>query len=205
MSLLGLLTFAGVYFVFVMSPGPGVAATIARGLGAGTANAFGYVAGFVLGDLIWFTIAATGLAALATQFGTAFLVLKYLGCAYLLYLAWKFWVSASAAADVEAATHVPGQWSGFVGTLTLTLSNPKVIVFFLSIMPLAVDVKSLTLSAYLSMAAIMAVVCSSCILVVLVLAARARRVFRSPVAITRINRASAGLLAGAAMFAALKA
>ena len=52
MSFLGLLSFALIYFAAVMSPGPGVAATVARGLGAGTRNAQGYIAGFVLGDLV---------------------------------------------------------------------------------------------------------------------------------------------------------
>jgi hypothetical protein len=122
MSLLGLLSFALVYFVFVLSPGPGVAATVARGLGTGTHNAFGYITGFVLGDIVWFTIAATGLAALATQFETAFTVFKYLGCAYLLWMAWKIWSTPVAATEVDAKAFAQGQWQGFLGTFTLTLS-----------------------------------------------------------------------------------
>lgn len=116
MSFSGLLTFAAVYLVFVMTPGPGVAATVARGLGAGLRKSTGYVAGFVLGDIVWFTIAATGLAALAHNFETSFLVLKYLGCAYLLFMAWKIWITPVAAVDVDAGGDVPGHLAGFIGT-----------------------------------------------------------------------------------------
>ena len=204
MSTLGLLSFALVYLAAVMSPGPGVAATVARGLGTGTRNGAGYIAGFVVGDLVWFTIAATGLAALAPRFETAFLLLKYAGCAYLLWMAWKIWTTPVAATDVGATAQVPGQWSSFLATLTLTLGNPKVMVFFLSIMPLVVDVSTMTLTTYLSMAAVIVVVISASILLVLNLATQARRVFRSPVALTRINRASAGLMAGAAVVVGIK-
>jgi threonine/homoserine/homoserine lactone efflux protein len=200
----GLLTFALVYFAAVMSPGPGVAATVARGLGAGTRNASGYIAGFALGDLIWFTIAATGLATLAPRFETAFLALKWAGCAYLIWMAYKIWTTPVETSEVNAAAQVPGQWSSFVATLTLTLGNPKVMVFFVSIMPLVVDVTAMTFTTYLTMAGIIVVVISASIAMVLHLATQARRVFRSPVALTRINRASAGLMAGAAVMVGFK-
>jgi threonine/homoserine/homoserine lactone efflux protein len=203
-SFSGLLTFAAVYLVFVMSPGPGVAATVARGLGAGLRKSTGYVAGFVLGDIVWFTIAATGLATLAQNFETGFLLLKYAGCAYLLYLAWKIWMTPVVALDVDAQDNMPGQLAGFLGTLTLTLSNPKVIVFFVSLMPLVIDVQHITLPAYLAMAGVMALVCSTSIFTLLYLATQARKVFRSHVALQRINRGSAGLMAGAAVVIGLK-
>jgi threonine/homoserine/homoserine lactone efflux protein len=204
MSLSGLLTFALVYFIFVLTPGPGVAATVARGLGTGLSKSTGYIAGFVLGDIIWFTIAATGLAALATRFETAFTVFKYLGCVYLLYMAWKIWSAPPHATHVEAIEDVPGEWAGFAGTLTLTLSNPKVIVFFLSLMPLVVDVQHITLAAYVIMIAVMATVCGGCIVAVLYLATLARRVFKSAKALQRINRTSAAMMAGAAVVIGVK-
>ena len=99
MSLSGLAFFAFVYFIFVIIPGPGVAAMIARGLGTGTKGAAPYALGFMLGDMTWFTFAATGMAALANQFAYAFIVVKYAGCAYLLYLAkWARDVFRSAIA-----------------------------------------------------------------------------------------------------------
>lgn len=199
-----LLTFALIYALFVLSPGPGIAAVVARGLGSGFHRSFGFIAGFALGDMIWFAIAGTGLSALATRFETAFLVFKYLGCLYLLYMAYRLWSAPLATSDVEAKHNLPGQFPAFIGSLALTLSNPKVIVFFLSLMPLIVDVRHVTPSSFIVLVLTAGTVCGLSLLGVLGLATQARRVFRSPQALRRINRGSAGMMAGAAVLIGLK-
>jgi threonine/homoserine/homoserine lactone efflux protein len=198
MTLASLLLFASVYFVAVASPGPGIAAVIARGLGQGMAAAPAFIAGFVVGDLIWFTIAATGLAVIAQTFESLFLVIKYAGCAYLLWLAWKIWTAPVAAGDVAAARDKVRAWPSFLGSLSLTLGNPKVIVFFLSLMPLVVDVKTITPLDFAQLAAVIVMVFTPVLLTTLWLADRARRVFASEKALRRINRGTAGIMAGAA-------
>ena len=204
MSLSGLAFFALVYFVFVITPGPGVAAMIARGLGTGMRGAVPYALGFMLGDMVWFTIAATGLAALATQFAVAFTIVKFAGCAYLIYLAWKIWRAPVHTSDITQATMATGAWPSFAGSLTLCLGNPKVIVFFISIMPLVIDVKQVTLASYFAMLVVMAPFVPMLTFSVLYLAKRARLVFQSATALRRINRSSAVLMAGAATAIAFK-
>jgi threonine/homoserine/homoserine lactone efflux protein len=199
MTLASLLLFASVYFVAVASPGPGIAAVIARGLGQGMAAAPAFIAGFVVGDLIWFTIAATGLAVIAQTFESVFLAIKYAGCAYLLWLAWKIWTAPVAARDVAAAREKVSAWPSFMGSLSLTLGNPKVIVFFLSLMPLVVDVKEITPLVFVELAAVIVLVFTPVLLATLWLADRARRVFTSETALKRINRGTAGVMAGAAV------
>ena len=71
MTIYGLLTFCAVYALAVAAPGPGIAAIIARGLAHGLKGAPAFIAGFMVGDLVWFAIAATGLAALAKTAATA--------------------------------------------------------------------------------------------------------------------------------------
>ena len=204
MSLSGLAVFALVYFIFVITPGPGVAAMIARGLGTGTRGAWPYALGFMLGDMTWFTIAATGLAALASEFALAFTALKYAGCAYLIYLAWKIWRAPVAAEEVNQVTAATDVWPSFIGAYSLCLGNPKVIVFFISIMPLVVDVAKITPGSYLAMLAVMVPFPPLLTFVTLYLAKRARGVFRSVEALRWINRGSAGLMGGAATIIALK-
>lgn len=198
MTLTSLLLFASVYFVAVASPGPGMAAVIARGLGQGMAAAPAFVAGFIVGDLVWFTIAATGLAVVAQTFESLFLAIKYAGCAYLLYLAWKIWTAPVAAQDVTVAGDNVRSLPSFLGTLTLTLGNPKVIVFFLSLMPLVVELKSITPLVFIEMAAVIILVFTPVLFTTLYLADRARRVFTSEKALKRINRGTAAVMAGAA-------
>ena len=204
MSLTGLVFFAAVYFVFVITPGPGVAAMIARGLGSGTRGGLPYSLGFLLGDMTWFTVAATGLATLATKFVLAFTLIKYAGCAYLIYLAWKIWNAPTAKTEINEVKALTDPWPSFIGAYTLCLGNPKVIVFFISIMPLVVDVSHLTFTSYFAMLLVMIPFAPLLTFTTLYLAKRARAVFRSPTALRRINRGSAGLMAGAATLIALK-
>jgi threonine/homoserine/homoserine lactone efflux protein len=204
MDLAPLLLFAGVYFVAVASPGPGLAAVVARGLGQGLAAGPAFVAGFVVGDLIWFTVAATGLAVLARSFEMLFLAIKYAGCAYLLYMAWRIWTAPVKAAEIEAAATKVRAWPSFLGALSLTLGNPKVIVFFLSIMPLVIDPKVITPLVFVEMAIVIVLVITPVMAGALVLADRARRVFTSETALRRINRATAGVMAGAAALIATR-
>jgi threonine/homoserine/homoserine lactone efflux protein len=204
MDIAGLLLFASVYFVAVASPGPGMAAVVARGLGQGMAAAPAFVAGFVIGDLVWFTIAATGLSVIASRFETLFLIIKYAGCAYLLWMAWKIWTAPVTPADPEAAKQRVRALPSFLGSLSLTLGNPKVVVFFLSIMPLVVDVKSMSPLVFAEMAVVIVAVIAPVMTLALWLADRARRVFTSERALRRINRGTAAIMGGAAVVIATR-
>lgn len=205
MDLTALLLFAGIYFVAVASPGPGIAAVIARGLGRGLAGGPAFIAGFVVGDLIWFAVAATGLAVIATTYAPLFVAIKYAGCAYLLWLAWRIWhapVEPAPAADGSLARETG--LGAFLGSLALTLGNPKVIVFFLSIMPLVVDIERMTTLVFVELAAVIVLVITPVMGAALLLADRARLLFQSRLAVRRMNRATAGMMAGVAAFIAAR-
>jgi threonine/homoserine/homoserine lactone efflux protein len=199
MSLTDILIFASIYFVAVASPGPCIAAAVARGLAQGTQAAPAFIAGFVVGDLIWFAVAATGFAVVAQTYEIVFTLIKYAGCAYLLFMAWKIWTAPIFAADVLAANQKMRAFPSFLGSLSLTLGNPKVIVFYLSVMPLVVDLKSITPLVFIEMGLVIIVVFVPVLATTLLLADRARRVFTSAPALKRINRATAGVMAGAAV------
>src|SRR5882724_3230837 len=93
MDLFTLATFALTYAIVCAVPGPGVAAIVARGLGGGFKGSVPMVFGILVGDLIYLSFAAFGLAAIATYFAGVFTVIRYLSAAYLLYIAWKFWTA----------------------------------------------------------------------------------------------------------------
>ncbi len=65
MTLYGLAVFGVVYALAVAMRGPAVAAVVARSLARGMRGSPAFIAGFLIGDLAWFTVAATGLEALA--------------------------------------------------------------------------------------------------------------------------------------------
>lgn len=199
MDLSALALFAAVYFVAVASPGPGMAAIVARGLGQGLAAAPAFIAGFVVGDLVLFALAASGLAMLARTFETAFLVVKYAGCTYLLWMAWRIWTAPVKSSEVRAAAGRVRAWPSFLGTLSLTLGNPKAIVFFASIMPLVVDLREMTPLIFAELGVVIVLVITPVLTAALLLANRARRLFTSEKALKRINRLTGGLMGGAAL------
>ncbi len=203
-TLAGLLIFAAVYVVATASPGPGVAAVVARVLAKGTHGMPGFIAGFVTGDLIWFSIAATGLAVLAQTFAALFLVIKYAGATYLLFLAWKLWTSPASAVEVGKDAPPEGNSRLFVAGLALTLSNPKVIVFFLALLPTVVHLDTLSLAGFTEIAALIVVILSAVLTSYVAAAARARRLFTSPRAIQRLNRGTGVVMAGAAVAVATR-
>ncbi len=148
MTLSALLIYAAVYFAAVATPGPGIAALVARVIAWGLVGVAPFILGFVVGDLIWLTVAATGLALVARTYATLFSAIKIAGAVYLIYVAWGLARTHTATEASTPPRPAPGSGRAFFGALALTLGNPKVIVFFLSIMPLAVDLAQLTLSRF---------------------------------------------------------
>jgi threonine/homoserine/homoserine lactone efflux protein len=201
-TLSSLLIFAGVYFAAVASPGPGVAALVARVLGQGLLGVAPFIAGYFVGDMIWLMLAATGLAVVAKAFAGVFIAVKFAGAAYLLYLAWRM-ATAPAAAEAPAAAASRG-WRAFLGSLSLTLGNPKVMVFFLSIMPLVVDVRALTALKLAELAAVSAMVIFSTLGAYALAANRARAFLSSTRAMRFVRRAVGGLMAGVAVAVATR-
>jgi len=207
----GLATFCAVYFLAVATPGPGVAAVIARGLAHGPRGAAPFIAGFVVGDLTWFFGAALGLAALAQTAHSAFAVVKYAGAAYLLYLAYRLWTAPARsldsihtpdASDVSDAMQRP--WASFLGTLSLTLGNPKPMIFFVALLPTVVNLENLPPLGYVEIAAAIAIILPAILGAYVLAAARARTWFRNPRSTQLINRGSGTLMAAAAVAVAAR-
>lgn len=204
MTIYGILTFCAVYALAVATPGPGIAAIIARSLAHGFKGAPAFVAGFIVGDLVWFGIAATGLAALARTAATVFVVIKWAGVAYLLYLAWKLWTAPAERVELNADDDRQHGWRAFVASLMLTLANPKAILFFLALLPTVVDLATLNGVRFVEISLAIMVVLPSVLFSYVFLAARARQLFTTPRAVRRLNRSSGVAMAGAAVVVATR-
>jgi threonine/homoserine/homoserine lactone efflux protein len=205
MTDLNILAFAAIYAVAVASPGPGIALIISRSMGRGLVGLPWFIAGFVIGDLTLMTIAVSGLAFIAQTLGPLFQIIRWAGAAYLLWLAYKLWTAAATPIDVTPTTTEPERpLTTFLSSLALTLGNPKAITFFVSIMPLAVDMQRVDLLAYSEIALVSFLILTPILTAYAIVADRARRVFRSETALRRINRGSAVGIAGAAVVVATR-
>jgi threonine/homoserine/homoserine lactone efflux protein len=137
MGLGAFAAFVGVSVVVIVMPGPDTALTIRNtvvgGRAHGTATAFGVTSGLA----IWALATSAGLAALLVASEPAFLALRIVGAAYLLYLGARALLSAARRlppVDAAAAAR-PGQASAYRRGLLSNLGNPKIAVFFTSLLP----------------------------------------------------------------------
>jgi len=195
-ELSALLIFAGALLVAAGSPGPSIAALVARVIAHGWRDALPFAAAMWIGEALWLTLAVYGLATLAETLHGAFLVVKYLGIAYLLYLAWKMWFAPAVPASASAASRTGTGM--FLAGLAVTLGNPKIMVFYLALLPTIIDLAGITLLGWFELTATMLAVLAAIDLAYIVLAARARLLLRSPRALRIANRTSATILGGAA-------
>src|SRR5262249_34110588 len=99
MDISSLLLFAGVLALAAGSPGPRLAALVARVLSRGTGEVLPFLVAMWVGEAIWLALAVLGLSVIAETFHLLFTVIKYLGVGYLLYLAWKIWSAPVSAPD----------------------------------------------------------------------------------------------------------
>jgi threonine/homoserine/homoserine lactone efflux protein len=205
MSLYGLAVFAVVYALAVATPGPAVAALIARVLGRGTHGIAAFIGGYMVGDLVWFALAATGLAVVAKTAYTAFLVLKFAGAVYLLYLAWRLWTAPPKPlgdAALEPRKERPFQL--FLGALALNLGNPKTMAFFLAILPTVVELNQLSAGRFSAMAGVMCCVLPAVCFSYVFFAGRARKHLSSPKSVRWVQRGTGAVMAGAAIAVATR-
>lgn len=135
-----LLLFAATVFVLNATPGVDMAFTIASTLRGGWRQGVAAAVGIMAGCVLHTLAAAFGLAALLATSAEAFTVVKLVGAAYLLYVAWGMAKAglkpAAAAAEVAAPTSL---WrTARQGFFTNAL-NPKVALFFLALLPQFID------------------------------------------------------------------
>jgi threonine/homoserine/homoserine lactone efflux protein len=199
MELHGLILFCLMYLLATATPGPGIAAILARVLGRGKDGLAAFIAGYVVGDLIWFTLAATGMAVLARSAHILFLCIKYAGAVYLLYLAYRLWTAPAQAINDTEVPPPERRVRLFLSSLTLTLGNPKAVVFYLAILPTVIELNNLTPGAFVEVAGAICVILSTVLTAYSIAAFRARRLFKSPRAVRWLNRSTGTVMAGAAV------
>ncbi len=203
MNWIDLATFAAALFVAAIAPGPGIAAIVGRVLVRGRKGAAALCCGMMLGDAVWLSIAVFGLAFIAHAFQPVFLVVRYAGALYLLYLAWKMWTAPADAISLPTpSAERPGRL--FLGGIAVTLGNPKAIVFYLALMPNLFDLKLITPLAYTELVVTIFVILSVVFAGYVLLAQWARGLFSTPKAVGRLNRTVGAVMAGAAAMIAAR-
>jgi threonine/homoserine/homoserine lactone efflux protein len=132
------LIFLSAAFLLAISPGPGMLYVLARSLKGGKKVGLASSFGTAFGGMGHVIAAAFGLSAILAQSAYAFLFVKYLGAAYLVYLGIRTLFSGDAAVLAAVDEGKSGESPFWQGVLTEVL-NPKTALFFLAFIPQFVD------------------------------------------------------------------
>jgi threonine/homoserine/homoserine lactone efflux protein len=205
MDVKSLLVFAVALAIAAGIPGPGVLAVVSCAIGRGLKAALAMTCGFVIGDLIYFTAAILGMAALAHSMGELFFIVKLAGAAYLIWLGIKLWrakgdLAPAATLKQGEAIAVRSQRShlgNLLAGLGVTLGNPKTIAFYAGLLPTFIDLQRLTFPTALAMAGIVVLLVGGIIAFYALVAAQARGFLGNRRYLKLVNRTAGTMMIGA--------
>lgn len=198
MDLASLLIFAGALIVAAGSPGPSIAALVARVIAKGWRDVLPFLVAMWVGEAVWLSLAVFGLAFVAQTFHLAFVIVKWAGVAYLAYLAWKMWTAPVKANEAGDMPKADSPLRLFLAGMAVTLGNPKIMMFYLALLPTILDLAAVTMLGWVELTLTMALVLIAVDLAWVLAAAQARRLLKSARAMKIANRISATTMAGAA-------
>lgn len=120
--------------ILFATPGPDMSLFLSQTIAGGRRAGLAAMAGAMVGSCVHSVVAALGLSALIAASETAFTALKMIGAIYLLWLAYQA-VRHGSALALEGSRPAPSLWRTFMLGLGINLTNPKVVLFFVTFLP----------------------------------------------------------------------
>lgn len=189
------LAFVAASTLLLMIPGPTILLVMSYALSQGRRVAVSSAAGVALGDAIAMSASLAGLGALVLASASLFTVLKWIGAAYLVWMGWKLWRSASSMTLEEVtAGETVSAGSVFTHAAIVTALNPKSIVFFIAFVPQFIDPASALPPQFAILIATFVTLATANALIYALLAARLRDGLRRPSVLRMMGRAGGAAL-----------
>lgn len=136
-----LLLFIATTFMVVLSPGPAAIAITAEAASNGFKRSQWVILGVAVANLVYFILSATGIAALIIASNTLFLIIKWVGVAYLLYLGFSALFSEAGPLSIQPEKKAQGKvYRVFMRGFVLEISNPKALLYFSALLPQFIDI-----------------------------------------------------------------
>lgn len=180
--------------VFVLSPGPANMAVLAASARDGFAPGFLLAVGEVIGAVLYLVIALFSLGALASVLAPVMAYVKLAGAAYLVYLGYRQFTSGDVA--IEGARPERSPLKQMLVGFLINGTNPKLVVFYLSFLPLFVDLGTLTPWVGGQIVATVGLALLAGITLVCVLGQQLRRLLKRPAVAKRVNRVTGLIMMG---------
>ncbi|MFC3675891.1 LysE family translocator [Ferrovibrio xuzhouensis] len=195
------LAFAAAAALLIAIPGPTTLMVMGHTMASGARIGLLSLIGVTLGDVCAITLSVLGFSALLAASATAFLVMKWLGAAYLVWIGIKLWRSAPAELKPLVQSR-GGAGRAIMQTFLVTLLNPKGILFFAAFLPQFIDhtrpLWPQVLVFMITFDVLAALIQGGYILAM----GRARGAVASPRLLKTMNRAGGAMLVGAGLLTA---
>ncbi|TMP39841.1 LysE family translocator [Pseudoalteromonas rubra] len=196
-----LALFVAMFLVAVI-PGPAVFAITSASVASGYKQGISMTLGLLLADYVFILLAISGLAVVAEVLGGAFVIIKYLCAAYLIWMGVSLLLSKPDTTPTDTAT--PCTHSAILSGFLLTLSNPKAIVFYVALFPTFVAIESMTYVDILGIMVCATLAFGSVNLGYVYLGSQARKLISTPKRLTALNRCAGSVLAASGVTIAVR-
>lgn len=193
------IMYTVVAFFYVISPGPAVFLAISNGMSMDMKAVSLSSLGNVLGLLFLSSVSIIGLGTLVLASSTLFMVVKFVGAAYLIYLGYKQLKSSQAFKDNKESVELRDKKAYrfyFLEGFLLAATNPKPILFFIAIFPQFLDVKSALLPQFILLTGIFMAISFGSLFSYGFLAKTSKRFFANNKAMKWFHRITGGLFIG---------
>ena len=204
MSFEAAVTFFVSIFIFAITPGPGVFAILAKAMVEGPKKCIMMALGMVASDLLYLQLACFGLATIADNWSDVFLIIRYLGAGYLIYLGYKMitaFTHNQPISNQQKSQQTP--LTSFSHGFLISASNPKVILFYVSFLPTFIDLTRLHGSDLILISVLSSIALMMAIMLVAYGASRLANVIKTPIAQQRLNKTAGSIMIAAGAYLAV--
>ncbi len=194
MNLDTILLYTTVAFFYITSPGPAVLLAVVNGLRSDMKVVSAAALGNVLGLAILSTASILGLGAIIKTSALLFMIVKFIGAFYLIYLGYKFLINRGGLNFDNTKTYINrSTFSYFKEALLIAVTNPKPIIFFTAIFPQFIDINRGIAVQFFIMTAIFLIISFMSLCLYGFLAKRSKRLLQKGSVMIWISRLTGGL------------
>jgi len=206
MSIVESMTLFGIMVALAAMPSTSVALVVTRSATLGVGNGIAVAAGIVLGDLVFVMLAVLGLTVVAETMGSLFMMVKYLGAAYLIWLGFSLLKTKSRTKLTTSKPPGHGNLiASFLAGFALTLGDIKAVFFYVSLFPMFIELAALQVTDILVIVAVTVIAVGGVKVVYAVSAARIASLSKGLKFENAARKTAGGFMIGAGTYIIAKA
>jgi threonine/homoserine/homoserine lactone efflux protein len=185
MDLFTLLSLTFATFVYAISPGPGLFAVLAISTRYGPIPAIWLSLGHTIGDIIYVALAMLTLNVLSDVISNSMLYVKILGASYLIYIGYQQW--RSKGISFEQSSQKNSTLKLLMAGFVVGVTNPKTIIFYLSFLPIFIDLNNLTVVTEIEVISVIGCTVFFVLSLANIMGIKLRNHIENPIIIKRVN------------------